>query len=77
MGGQHGIGTAVCLELMVVWLGEFTMCAEATAPVTTRDRAKARMRFFMVWTLSEYIYSVSSKVVRVRPDEVTLGLNLL
>jgi hypothetical protein len=57
----------------VVWLGELVMWAEATAPVTTRDRAKARRRFFMVSSLSGVVLKLGLlNSVLDKPDVVTI-----
>ena len=54
-GGHIGTGRALTRAL-AVGLAEFAMWVEATAPVTTRERAKMRAMSFMGVDLSVYIF---------------------
>ena len=47
-GGHMGTGMAEVLATRAVLAVLLLMCVDATAPVTTRERAKARRTFFMV-----------------------------
>ncbi len=72
-GAHIGTGIAEDFAVRVVWLVELVMWAEATAPVTTRDRAKARRRFFMVGSLSGVVlkFGLLNSVLD-KPDVVTI-----
>ena len=71
-GGQVGTGRSLTREPML-GCEALAMWVEATAPVTTRERARARRRFFMWVTFRDTSYVVDLKFVRGEPDVVTLG----
>jgi hypothetical protein len=70
-GGQRGTGYALTFPLTA--FAELLIWLEAKAPVTTRDRAKARTMFFMVKLLLAVLKVAVCHISVDRTYDVTIG----